>query len=88
MTGRKPPKSVLFNRVCAVVWAVALIPAYLWWAESVLFVIVASIYANVKSDWGAAAAADDREVLGEVAELRREIRSLRDLVTSLVEQRP
>jgi hypothetical protein len=29
----------------------------------VAFVIIASVYANVKSDWGAAEAADDRDVL-------------------------
>ncbi len=55
--------AVLFHRVSAAVWAALLVPALLWWQESILFVIAASIYANVKSDIGAANAADDREVL-------------------------
>lgn len=62
MAGRRG-RAVWFHRVCAVGWALALYPAMRWWRESVAFVIVASIYANVKSDWGAAEAADDREVL-------------------------
>lgn len=80
MAGQRPPKSVLFNRVCAVMWAVAVVPAWLWWRESVLFVIVASIYANVKSDWGAAAAADDRPVLQELAEVKAELREIKALL--------
>lgn len=59
-------RSVAFHRTCAVLWALALIPALLWWSESVLFVIVASVYANVKSDWSAAEAADDRTVLARL----------------------
>lgn len=54
---------VLFHRVSAAVWLVLLIPALLWWSESIAFVIVASVYANMKSDWGAAEAADDRRVV-------------------------
>lgn len=55
---------VWFHRASAAGWALLTAPAYLWWSQSVLFVIVASIYANVKSDWGAAEAADDQAVMG------------------------
>ncbi len=64
MTGRR--RAVLFHRASAVVWLLLTIPALLWWSDSVAFVIVASIYANVKSDWGAAEAADDRQVMDEL----------------------
>ena len=53
---------VWFHRACAIMWALALPAALKWWPQSVAFVIVASVYANVKSDWGAAEAADDRRV--------------------------
>lgn len=65
-----------FNRACAVGWAVAGILAFpLGWAYSVAFVTVASIYANVKTDWGTAEAADNSEVLEALAELRKEVRA-------------
>lgn len=57
---------VWFHRGCAVVWALLLIPALLFWPDSVAFVIIASVYANVKSDWGAAEAADDHRVLARI----------------------
>jgi hypothetical protein len=66
---------VLFHRASAVVWALLAVPALLWWPDSVAFVIVASVYANVKSDWGAAEAADDSTVLAELHRLNRMIAS-------------
>lgn len=57
---------VWFHRTSAIIWLALIFPAYIWWRESVAFVIAASIYANVKSDWGAAEAADDREVLARL----------------------
>lgn len=64
---------VWFHRSCAVVWALLVIPALILWPDSVAFVIIASIYANVKSDWGAAEAADDSRVLDKLAELQQAI---------------
>lgn len=65
---------MIFNRACAVIWALLLLPALKWWPDSVALVIVASVYANVKSDWGIAAAADDRAILNRLDELERLIR--------------
>lgn len=61
-------KRVLFHRVCAVIWILLLIPAYLWWRDAIFFVIAASIYANVKSDWAASEAADDSAVMAKLDE--------------------
>lgn len=52
-------------------WLVLTVPALLWWPNSVAFVIIASIYANVKSDWGAAEAADDRDVIERLERIER-----------------
>lgn len=59
-------------------WAAATVPALLWWPDSVAFVIVASIYANVKSDWGAAEAADDHRVIERLDRIEALMRGERD----------
>jgi hypothetical protein len=68
---------IWFHRTCAIIWILLLIPAWLWWRESVFFVIAASIYANVKSDWAASEAADDRLVMDELAAMRTELAAIR-----------
>lgn len=59
-------KRVIVHRSCAVVWTALLLPALLWWRESVMFVIIASVYANIKSDWSASEAADNSQVLARL----------------------
>lgn len=74
-------KRVWFNKASAVLWALAGIAAFpLGWAYSVAFVTIASIYANVKTDWGTAEAADDRPIMAELKKLRAEVRELRELI--------
>lgn len=69
-------KVVWFNRLSAIGWAVAGVLSFiLGWAYSVAFVTIASIYANVKTDWGTAAAEDNSQVLDAIAELRKEVRA-------------
>lgn len=41
------------HAVMAVVWVALLIPAWMWWRDSVYFVIAASLYANAAVHWGA-----------------------------------
>jgi hypothetical protein len=78
MTKRlKPGWVVWLNRTTAVGWMIAgLISFPLGWAYSVAFVTIASIYANVKTDWGTAEAADNSEVLEEIQELKTMIAKL------------
>jgi hypothetical protein len=61
---------VLFHRFRAAAWVVVTAAAAKWWPDSVLYVIIASGYANAVSDWAAAEAADDRTILRELEELR------------------
>jgi hypothetical protein len=44
----------------------------------VTFVIIASIYANIKSDWGAAEAADEHEVLQRLARIEEELTMIKN----------
>lgn len=39
------------------VWVALLVPTVLWWKDSILFIGVASVYANVVSHWTAYQAA-------------------------------
>jgi len=42
-----------FNLGMTGVWALLLIPTMLWWKESVLWVAIMSLYANVVGHWSA-----------------------------------
>lgn len=55
---------VWFHRVSAGFWGLLGLISFLFgWQNSVAMVWLASVYANIKSDIGAAEAADDRAVL-------------------------
>lgn len=51
----------LFHAIATVVWLLLIIPSLLWWKESLLWVILMSVWANVASHFGAwqAARAED-----------------------------
>lgn len=68
-------RRVWFHRGRAVAWALAGVCALLWWQDSVLFVIVASVYANVVSDLGAAEAADDRDLTDRLDRIEKQLTS-------------
>jgi hypothetical protein len=71
---------VLFHKCSSVTWMVLLIPSWLWWNSSILWVITISIYANIKSDWAAAEASDDHKVREEINELKTMINELTTLI--------
>jgi hypothetical protein len=65
------------HRGRALVWAVVGVLSFpLGWANSVVLVWIASLYANVSTDWGNGEAADDSAVLDEIKALRAEVREL------------
>ncbi len=47
--------------VLAVVWAALIVPTLLWWHDSILWVLVISLYANVVGHLSAVEAARDPE---------------------------
>lgn len=51
------------NKTAAVLWAVAGVLAFPFgWANTIWFVVICSIWANVFASWSTAEAADDREL--------------------------
>ena len=67
------------HRSLAACWLLIGIASFwLGWQDSVILVWIASVYANIASEWSASEAADDRAVLAEVRALRKELKGLRD----------
>jgi hypothetical protein len=58
---RRPPSSRL-HLWATVVWSLAVIPTLLWWRDSVLWVLIASLWANVVSHASAYEAARAKEI--------------------------
>jgi hypothetical protein len=69
---------VLVHGAIALIWTVSAVPAWLWWRDSVLFVIAASIFANVYAAVSALEAADDSAVREDLAEVKAMLRELLD----------
>lgn len=67
-------RRVWFARARAATWVILGIVSFpLGWANSVVLVWIASVYANVESGIAAGEAADDSAVLAELAHLRQAV---------------
>jgi hypothetical protein len=53
----KPEVELRIHQVLAGVWAVLLVPSLLWWKDSILWIIVISVYANIAGHWAGVQAA-------------------------------
>lgn len=74
---------VWIHRSRAIVWAIVGALSFpLGWANSVVLVWIASLYANVSTDWGNGEAADNRELLDR---LDRQDETLREILARLPE---
>ncbi len=74
-------RKILFGRVRAGLWAVATGACLLWFPDSIVYVIIASGYANVMTDLSVAEAADDRAILEELHHLRALVEGGQDAAT-------
>lgn len=84
----KVRRKVIFNKLSGVGWTLlGVLSFFMGWQNSVALVWIASVYANVKTDLGAAEAADDRKVLKELAAIRAEQAALKDMLVRVLEQR-
>ncbi|HEX7956679.1 MAG TPA: hypothetical protein VF508_07050 [Pyrinomonadaceae bacterium] len=57
----KRPKASTIHTVMTLVWAVLAIPTLLLWRDSVLWVALMSLWANIASHWAAREAAKAKE---------------------------
>lgn len=70
---------VWFHRTRAILWAVVGVISFpLGWANSVVLVWIASVYANCLTDWGTAEAADDRALAERLDRIEQKLDALLD----------
>jgi hypothetical protein len=68
----------MFHRISATFWALLLIPALIWWRDSVTFVILASVYANIQIAWSGAQVTDEHELLQRLARIEEELTMIKN----------
>jgi hypothetical protein len=79
----KTRRRVRFHRGRAVAWAALGALSFLFgWQESVMLVWIASVYANVVSDWTAGEAADDREICDRLDRIEAQLDALLERQTA------
>jgi hypothetical protein len=81
-------RKVWLHRGLAGVWALLAIPGVLWWAESILFVIAASVYANIASEWSTSEASDDRLLVERLDRIETTLSTRRRWRPTWSEDRP
>jgi hypothetical protein len=70
-------RKVWFHRSRAILWAVIGAASFpLGWANSVVLVWIASVYANCLTDWGAGEAADDRALAERLDRIEAKVDAL------------
>jgi len=78
---------VWFHRIRAGIWLlIGAVSFPLGWASNVAIVWVASVYANVVSDWGASEAADDREIVDGIKGLAEQAAAHHAALTEAIDQ--
>lgn len=71
-----PRRRVWVHRTATIICVLLVAPALLWWRDSVLFVILISLATQAWTSFGAAEAADDREVLDGIARVEAKLDAL------------
>lgn len=83
-------RKINFHRVRAGLWILIGATSFIFgWYDKVTLVWIASLYANVVSDWGAAEAADDRkvtELINEVRAVQQAMQEQLDRIEALLAQ--
>ncbi len=59
-------RKVWLHRGLALLFTALVIPACLWWKDSILFVILLSLATQISTEAGAAEAADDRSLADQL----------------------
>ncbi len=71
MARRSSRRKVWLHRALALICVALAYPAYRWWRDSILFVILLSLATQATTSWGAAEAADDNEVCDRLDRIER-----------------
>lgn len=79
MTGPGVKARMKVHAFFAVLWTLAAIPAFLWWADAVWFVILCSLFANIYSAWSATEATDG-PTLKDIQAIKADIREIKESV--------
>lgn len=67
-------------------WAVLGFISFVFgWQNNIAMVWIASVYANIKSDWGAAEAADDSAVIQRLEHHQQMLQEQRQMLTEILE---
>jgi len=69
-------RGVWLHRGLAILFIALAIPAVLWWKTSILFVIMLSLATQVSTEFGAAAAADDRDLANRLTHIEAQLDAL------------
>lgn len=71
---------VWFHRSRAIVWAIiGAVSFLLGWQDSVVLVWIASLYANISTDWGSGEAADDRDLINRLNRIEHRLDELLEM---------
>ena len=80
-------RKVWLNKVSGIAWALFGALAFvLGWQNSVALVWLASVYANAKTDWGTAEAADDSKVLKRFDQQDERLDRIEALLQQVIER--
>lgn len=80
----KTRRKVYFNKTTATIWIIAGILAFpLGWIHAIWFVVIASVYANVKADWSTAEAADNRDLKEQLDRIEKRQERILQLLEEL-----
>jgi hypothetical protein len=69
-------RAVWIHRGLALFFAALVLPAVLWWSESVLFVILLSLATQISTEVGSANAANDEAVTDRLAHIEAQLDAL------------
>lgn len=56
---RRVKRNRAIHATLTIIWALMIIPAVLWWKDSVPFLVMVSVYANLAGHWAAYEAATE-----------------------------
>lgn len=68
LSGRASPQTMRrLHLGLTILWAVSIVPTVLWWKDSILWVAILSVWANVAAHWSAYQGAGAQQAVEEEA---------------------